>query len=129
MEATLSALSHCSQLRHFSLCGKPPVQAVKEKLLRHPTGLPSLMHECHPAPQEVCRPQGIFLQEKLAELRAPLLEILRDSGCPRAMWLSFSPVLPVVRASRGAHFTQLYCPCLEHWLHQKLSSVCLETDI
>ena len=61
--------------------------------------------------------------------RAQLLEMLRASGCPRAMWLSFSPVIPVVRASRGAYFTQVYCPCLEHWLHQELSSVCLETEI
>ena len=84
----MSALSHCSQLWHFSLGRKPPVQAVMEKLVRQPTGLPGLMQECHPAPQESDRPQGIFLEARLAKLRAQLLEILRASGCPRACGLA-----------------------------------------
>lgn len=66
---------------------------------------------------ETCRASGSAVGDS---------ESLRMS---QGLWLSFSPVLPVVRASPVAHFTQVYCPCLEHWLHQELSSVCLETEI
>ncbi|KAB0392637.1 hypothetical protein E2I00_015513 [Balaenoptera physalus] len=90
-EAILPALSHCSQLRSFSLCGNLLSMAVMEKLLLHTTGLPCLSQELYPAPQESYSPQGILLEGRLAQLGAKLFEILRDLSQPRTIWLSLSP--------------------------------------
>ncbi|OWK08225.1 hypothetical protein Celaphus_00011124, partial [Cervus elaphus hippelaphus] len=81
LEAFLPALSRCSRLRSFSLCGNLLSTAAMEKLLQ----------ECYPAPQETYRPRGVLLEARLAQLRAQLLEILRDLGCPRIIWISLSP--------------------------------------
>ncbi|XP_065793234.1 PRAME family member 12-like [Muntiacus reevesi] len=91
LEAFLPALSLCSQLRSFSLCGNLLSTAEMEKLLRHTAVLPCLRQERYPAPQETYRPQGVPLEARLAQLRAQLLEILRDLGRPRIIWISLSP--------------------------------------
>ncbi|XP_043778857.1 PRAME family member 12-like [Cervus elaphus] len=91
LEAFLPALSRCSQLRSFSLCGNLLSTAGMEKLLRHTAVLPCLRQERYPAPQETYRPWGILLEARLAQLRAQLLEILRDLGRPRIIWISLSP--------------------------------------
>nr|XP_020731252.1 PRAME family member 12-like [Odocoileus virginianus texanus] len=91
LEAFLPALSRCSQLRSFSLCGNVLSTAGVEKLLRHTTVLPCLRQERYPAPQETYRPRGVLLEARLAQLRAQLLEILRDLGRPRIIWISLSP--------------------------------------
>ena len=91
LEAFLPALSLCSQLRSFSLCGNLLSMAGVEKLLRHTAVLPCLRQECYPAPQETYRPRGVLLEARLAQLRAQLLEILRDLGRPRIIWISLSP--------------------------------------
>ncbi|XP_043778861.1 PRAME family member 8-like [Cervus elaphus] len=93
LEAILPVLSLCSRLRYFSLCGNFLSMAVMEKLLRHTTGLPCLTQERYPAPQESYRSQGVLLEARLAQLRAQLLEILRDLGRPRVIWISPSPCL------------------------------------
>ena len=93
LEAILPALSRCSQLRYFSLCENFLSMAVMEKLLRHTAGLPCLTQERYPAPQESYRSQGVLLEARLAQLRAQLLEILRDLGRPRIIWISPSPCL------------------------------------
>ncbi|KAF4018579.1 hypothetical protein G4228_009841 [Cervus hanglu yarkandensis] len=91
LEAFLPALSRCSRLRSFSLCGNLLSTAAMEKLLRHTAVLPCLRQERYPAPQETYRPRGVLLEARLAQLRAQLLEILRDLGCPRIIWISLSP--------------------------------------
>ncbi|KAM9110799.1 PRAME family member 8-like [Megaptera novaeangliae] len=91
LEAILPALSSCSQLRSFSLCGNLLSMAVMEKMLRHTVGLPCLSQELYPAPQESYCPQGVPLEGRLAQLQAELFEILRDLGWPRTIWLSLSP--------------------------------------
>ena len=91
LEAFLPALSLCSQLRSFSLCGNLLSMAGVEKLLRHTAVLPCLRQERYPAPQETCRPRGVLLEARLAQLRAQLLEILRDLGRPRIIWISLNP--------------------------------------
>uniref|UniRef100_A0A4W2H212 Uncharacterized protein n=1 Tax=Bos indicus x Bos taurus TaxID=30522 RepID=A0A4W2H212_BOBOX len=91
LEAFLPALSRCSQLRAVSLCGNLLSTAVLEKLLRHTAVLPCLRQERYPAPQESYRPRGVLLEARLARLRAQLLEILRDLGRPRIIWISLSP--------------------------------------
>ena len=91
LEAILPALSSCSQLRSFSMCGNLLSMAVMEKLLRHTVGLPCLSQELYPAPQESYCPQGVPLEGRLAQLQAELFEILRDLGWPRTIWLSLSP--------------------------------------
>ncbi|XP_068841882.1 PRAME family member 12-like [Capricornis sumatraensis] len=91
LEACLPALSHCSQLRSFSLCGNFLSMAGIEKLLRHTIVLPCLRQEHYPAPQETYRPRGVLLEARLAQLRAQLLEILRDLGHPRIICISPSP--------------------------------------
>ncbi|KAB0339459.1 hypothetical protein FD754_023894 [Muntiacus muntjak] len=91
LEAFLPALSRCSQLRSFSLYGNLLSTASMEKLLRHTAVLPCLSQEHYPAPQETYRPRGVLLEARLAQLRAQLLEILRDLGHPRIIWISLSP--------------------------------------
>ena len=91
LEACLPALSRCSQLRSVSLCGNLLSTAGMEKLLRHTAVLPCLRQERYPAPQESYRPRGVLLEARLAQLRAQLLEILRDLGHPRIIWISLSP--------------------------------------
>ncbi|KAB0341104.1 hypothetical protein FD754_018030 [Muntiacus muntjak] len=93
LEAILPALSRCSRLRYFSLCQNFLSMAVMEKLLRHTSGLPCLTQERYPAPQESSRSQGVLLEARLAQLRAQLLETLRDLGRPRIIWISPSPCL------------------------------------
>nr|XP_014332206.1 PREDICTED: LOW QUALITY PROTEIN: PRAME family member 12 [Bos mutus] len=91
LEAFLPALSHCSQLRAVSLCGNLLSTDVMEKLLRHTAVLSCLRPERYPAPQESYRPRGVLLEARLAQLRAQLLEILRDLGRPSIVWISPSP--------------------------------------
>ncbi|KAB0344145.1 hypothetical protein FD754_021071 [Muntiacus muntjak] len=91
LEAFLPALSLCSQLRSFSLFGNLLSTAEMEKLLRHTAVLPCLRQEHYPAPQETYRPRGVLLEARLAQLRAQLLEILRDLGRPKIIWISLSP--------------------------------------
>ncbi|XP_029082885.1 PRAME family member 8-like [Monodon monoceros] len=91
LEAILPALSHCSQLRTFSMCGNLLSMAIMEKLLRHTSGLLSLSQELYPAPRESYSPQGDFHPERLLQLQAGLLKILRDLGRPRTIWISSSP--------------------------------------
>ena len=91
LEAILPALSRCSQLRSVSLCENLLPMAVMEKLLRHTAVLPCLRQDRYPAPQESYRPWGVLLEARLAQLRAQLLEILRDLGHPRIVWISLSP--------------------------------------
>ena len=91
LEAFLPALSRCSQLRAVSLCGNLLSTDVMEKLLRHTAVLSCLRPERYPAPQESYRPRGVLLEARLAQLRAQLLEILRDLGCPSIVWISPSP--------------------------------------
>ena len=88
IEAILPALSHCSQLRSISMCGNLLSMAAMEKLLRHTSGLPSLSQEFYPAPLESNSSQAVLSKERLAQLRAELLEILRDLGHPRTIWLN-----------------------------------------
>ncbi|XP_057587986.1 PRAME family member 15-like [Hippopotamus amphibius kiboko] len=89
-EALLTALSHCSQLSYFSLCGNLLSMSVMEKMLRHTAELP-LSQERYPAPQESYSPLGAPLEGRLAQLQAELLEILGDLGRPRTIWISLSP--------------------------------------
>ncbi|XP_057588233.1 PRAME family member 12-like [Hippopotamus amphibius kiboko] len=91
LEAILPALSRCSQLRSFSLCGNLLSMAIMEKMLRHTAGLPCLSQELYPAPQESYSSQGILQPGRLIQLQAELLEILRDLGYPRTIWISSSP--------------------------------------
>uniref|UniRef100_A0A8C4PQN1 Uncharacterized protein n=1 Tax=Equus asinus asinus TaxID=83772 RepID=A0A8C4PQN1_EQUAS len=83
LEAILPALSHCSQLRTFSMCGNPLSMAIMGRLLRHTDGLHRLRLEVYPAPLESYSPWGALHLGRLAWFRAELIEILRDLGRPR----------------------------------------------
>uniref|UniRef100_A0A8C6CVU5 Melanoma antigen preferentially expressed in tumors-like n=1 Tax=Moschus moschiferus TaxID=68415 RepID=A0A8C6CVU5_MOSMO len=89
LEAILPALSHCIQLMCFSLCGNLLSLAIMEKLLQHTSGLPRLSQELYPVPQESFSSDGILQPGRL--LRAQLLEILRDLGKPRIIWIGLCP--------------------------------------
>ena len=65
--------------------------AILESLLRHTDRLPDLNLELYPAPQETYSSLGILHQERLAQLKAELWEILTDLGRPRKIWVSPSP--------------------------------------
>uniref|UniRef100_A0A8C6CTQ7 PRAME family member 9/15 n=1 Tax=Moschus moschiferus TaxID=68415 RepID=A0A8C6CTQ7_MOSMO len=92
-EAILPSLSCCSQLRSLSLCGNILSMAIMEKMLQQTSGLSCLSQEWYPAPQESYSSQGILLEGRLPQLQAELLEILRDLGQPRTIWLTFSGCL------------------------------------
>ena len=87
----LPALSCCSQLRVLSMCGNLISMAVLASLLRHTHGLSALRLEFYPAPRESYSSLGILHQERLAQLKAELWEILTDLGRPRKIWISPSP--------------------------------------
>ncbi|XP_061015778.1 PRAME family member 8-like [Dama dama] len=89
--AILPVLSSCSQLRVLSICGNLISMAVLERLLRHTDGLSDLSLELYPAPRESYSSLGILHQERLAQLKAELWEILTDLGRPRKIWVSPSP--------------------------------------
>nr|XP_006197089.1 PRAME family member 12-like [Vicugna pacos] len=91
LDSILPALSRCSQLSAFSLCGNRLSMAVMGKLLRCTAGLPRLREEFYPAPRESYGPGGALHLGRLAQLRAELIEIMRGFGGPRAIWLSSSP--------------------------------------
>uniref|UniRef100_A0A8C3W747 Uncharacterized protein n=1 Tax=Catagonus wagneri TaxID=51154 RepID=A0A8C3W747_9CETA len=93
LEAILPALSHCSQLRSFSIRGNPLSMTIIGKLLRQTDGLPSLTEEFYPAPQESYGSQGTLHLGRLAKLQAELIEIMRVLGRPRTIWLSSRPCL------------------------------------
>ena len=91
LESILPALSCCSQLRVFSMCGNLISMAVLENLLRHTDGLSALRLEFYPAPRESYSSLGILHQERLAQLKAELWQLLTDLGRPRKIWISPSP--------------------------------------
>lgn len=87
IEAILPALSHCFQLKYFSMCGNLLSMAIMEKMLRHTSALPSLNKELYPVPQSLLS-RGIRRPQRLAQCRAELFEILKDLGRPRTIWIS-----------------------------------------
>uniref|UniRef100_A0A8D1EZF0 Uncharacterized protein n=1 Tax=Sus scrofa TaxID=9823 RepID=A0A8D1EZF0_PIG len=91
LEAILPALSCCSELRSFSLCGNLLSMVVIERLLHHTDGLPVLDLELYPAPRESYSSHRVLHPERLAQLQVEVLKILRDLGRPRTIWLSSSP--------------------------------------
>uniref|UniRef100_A0A8C3WE48 Melanoma antigen preferentially expressed in tumors-like n=1 Tax=Catagonus wagneri TaxID=51154 RepID=A0A8C3WE48_9CETA len=96
LDSVLPALSLCSQLRSINLCGNLLSVAVMRRLLHRTTTLPSLRQEFYPAPRESYSSQGLPLKERLAKIRAELLEILKDLGRPRTIWLNSIPWAPYV---------------------------------
>ena len=88
LEAILPALSHCFQLKSFSMCGNLLSMAIMEKMLRHTSALPSLNKELYPVPQDSLLSRGIHQPQRLAQCRAELFEILKDLGRPRTIWIS-----------------------------------------
>ena len=91
LEAILPALSHCFQLTSFSLRGNLLSMPIMEKMLRHTSELPSLSRELYPVLQESFSSQGILQPGRLAQCRTELLEILKDLGRPRTIWICFTP--------------------------------------
>ncbi|MXQ87682.1 hypothetical protein E5288_WYG017750 [Bos mutus] len=91
LEFLLPALSLCIHLTSFSLRGNFLSMAMMEKMLRHTSGLPSLSGELYTAPQESFSSQGILQPSRLAQCRIELLEILKDLGRPRTIWICFTP--------------------------------------
>nr|XP_006074523.2 PRAME family member 12 [Bubalus bubalis] len=88
LEAILPALSHCFQLKSFSMCGNLVSMAIMKKMLRHTSALPSLNKELYPIPQESLLSGEIHQPQRLAQCRAELFEILKDLGRPRTIWIS-----------------------------------------
>uniref|UniRef100_A0A8D0NEN2 Uncharacterized protein n=1 Tax=Sus scrofa TaxID=9823 RepID=A0A8D0NEN2_PIG len=69
LEAILPALSCCSELRSFSLCGNLLSMVVIERLLHHTDGLPVLDLELYPAPRESYSSHRVLHPERLAQLQ------------------------------------------------------------
>ncbi|OWK08503.1 hypothetical protein Celaphus_00011116 [Cervus elaphus hippelaphus] len=91
LEAILPALSHCFQLSFFSVCGNFLSMAIMDKTLRHTSVLPNLCQELYPVPRESFSSLGILQPRRFVQCRAELLEILKDLGHPRTIWISSSP--------------------------------------
>uniref|UniRef100_A0A8C6FXL6 Uncharacterized protein n=1 Tax=Moschus moschiferus TaxID=68415 RepID=A0A8C6FXL6_MOSMO len=89
LETILPALSHCFQLNFFSVRGNFLSMAIMDKMLRHTSSL--LCQELYTVPQESFSSLGILQLGRLAQCRAELLEILKDLGRPRTIWISSSP--------------------------------------
>ncbi|XP_070259159.1 PRAME family member 12-like [Myotis yumanensis] len=87
VEAILPALSHCHQLRKFTISKNDFSMATVEKLLRHTAGLCSLEFELYPVPLECYTTQETVDQERVALIRAELTGILRELGKPRTIRL------------------------------------------
>ncbi|KAM9705911.1 melanoma antigen preferentially expressed in tumors-like [Dama dama] len=91
LEFLLPALSLCIQLTSFSLRGNFLSMATMEKMLRHTSGMLSSSRELYTVPQESLSCQGILQPSRLAQCRTELLEILKDLGRPRTIWICFTP--------------------------------------
>ena len=65
--------------------------AVMQKMLQHTAVLPCLRQEWYPAPQESYSPQGVPLEGRLAQLGAPLMEIMRNLVQPKTIRIFLSP--------------------------------------
>nr|KAF6296121.1 hypothetical protein mMyoMyo1_009223 [Myotis myotis] len=88
VEAILPVLSRCHQLREFTISQNNFSMATVEKPLRHTAGLRSLEFELYPVPLECYRIQGTVNQERLAQIQAELMGILRELGQPRTICLA-----------------------------------------
>ncbi|XP_036290135.1 PRAME family member 12-like [Pipistrellus kuhlii] len=88
VEAILPVLSHCHQLREFTIIKNHLSVATMEKLLHHTAGLRSLEIEHYPVPQECYTAQDTVDQDRLALVRAELKGILRELGQPRTIKLA-----------------------------------------
>lgn len=91
LEAILPAVSLCSELRAFSLCGNLLSMAILEKVLSHMAGLTCLREEFYSTPQECSSSSGVLHLGRFTQFQAELIDIIRGFGGPRAIWLSFSP--------------------------------------
>ena len=91
LEAILPAVSLCSELRAFSLCGNLLSMAILEKVLSHMAGLTCLKEEFYSTPQECSSSSGVPHLRRFTQFQAELIDIIRGFGGPRAIWLSFSP--------------------------------------
>ncbi|KAM5264981.1 PRAME family member 15-like [Hipposideros larvatus] len=110
VEAILPVLSRCCQLRTFSISGNPLSMAMVEKLLRHTAGLRSLSLELYPAPLESYGSEGALEMGRFVQIRGELIEILRDLGQPRTIWLSTSPC-PHLGNKMFYDMEPILCPC------------------
>ncbi|ELK27461.1 PRAME family member 9/15 [Myotis davidii] len=81
VEVILPVLSHCYQLRFFTISKNSFPLATVEKLLH------SLEVEVYPVPLECDGTQGTVNQERLALIRAELTGTLRELGQPRTIHL------------------------------------------
>ncbi|XP_012518000.1 PREDICTED: PRAME family member 12-like [Propithecus coquereli] len=91
LRVILPALSRCSQLKIFSFRGNPISMAALETLLRHTVRLSKLHLEMYDAPLESYGAQGALCQTRFAQLRAELIQMLRDSGNPKTVVFSTVP--------------------------------------
>lgn len=90
--AMLPALSCCSQLVTFSLCGNRLSMASLEDLLHHTIGLSKLSRMLYPAPLESYEDvRGTLHLGVLAQLHARLRQLLEELGLPSIVWFSASP--------------------------------------
>lgn len=110
VEAILPVLSHCHQLRVFSISGNLLSVATVEKLLRHTAGLHNLSLEMYPAPLETYSSEGALELGAFARIRAELMAFLKDLGQRRTIWLSTSPC-PYCGNKKFYDTEPVLCPC------------------
>ncbi|XP_015421281.1 PREDICTED: PRAME family member 8-like [Myotis davidii] len=87
VEAILPVLSCCHQLRGFTISENHLSVATVKKLLRHTAWLCRLELQLYPIPLECYRTQETVGQERVALIRAELMETLRELGQPRTIHL------------------------------------------
>ncbi|XP_070279604.1 PRAME family member 12-like [Myotis yumanensis] len=88
VQAILPVLSHCHQLRDFTITENPLSVATIKQLLRHTAGLRSLELEWYPVPLECYRTHETVDQERVALIQAELTGILRELGQLRTIRLN-----------------------------------------
>ncbi|XP_055966933.1 PRAME family member 12-like [Sorex fumeus] len=88
LEAILPVLKLCSQLKILNLHWNDVSMAFLVQMLRDLAGLPHLVMELYPPPQESYRPNGGGLRYAALEVVCEeLLEVLRDLGQPRSIMI------------------------------------------
>ncbi|XP_055966848.1 PRAME family member 12-like [Sorex fumeus] len=83
LEVLLPVLKLCSQLRVLNLRGNRMSMGTLVLMLQHLAGLPHLMLEVYPAPQESYSAPNVLHQRTFELLCAELTEVLSDLGKPR----------------------------------------------
>nr|XP_020141082.1 PRAME family member 12-like [Microcebus murinus] len=104
--------SRCHQLMTFNFCGNQISKAALENLLRHTLGLERLKSVTYPVPHECYHGDFEYIYwERFLQLRAWLMEILRDTQALRKPEVILFRTLPCSTCGSRASYDLEPSPC------------------